>query len=693
MTDLLTAASIGADLYHALELAGLKHVGNGEWRGPCPAHDGENPNSLKVQETPDGMPLVTCHSAGCDYQSIMTALGLANESPQYAKSEWDYQHEDGGTRTAYRTDYTGGGPCTFGKARGSACDRTEPHKHIWSSKGARKRTLARAFGDATGMAVVVEGEKTAEAVSAHRHYTGWTGIGGAKNLRHCNWEGLAMKDVILWPDNDTEGVAAMRDVATALKSIGAELRIVDVPAMTDPEKSDGRDAADLTLSQVGKMLSRSRKLTDSDFAKTQTKPKARNRRHEDEGLTADQRLMKRIAESERELRYNIETGFAEVKLEGEWHYLTDDDEFNIGTDLGIIRTAKLSSAIRQVAHLKPVEPRKAWLTHLASSWDWDEHGGHDDGEFQLQAADVLDDLFAVDYEQAPREVVRYASTLLFGGWIERELKPGAKIDSAPVLLGPEGIGKSLLFKHIVGEDRVYEHHGPPNALGAKELIENTKGVSILELQDMAAFNSWIDHVKGMLSKTEDNAREAYAKNSSHVRRRFAIAITSNNHQLIPPAQGNRRFAAVKLDAPKRNLKDTANYFKVRLDDIVAQCAKYVLDGHTFAMPADIIQANSENILRHFTAADDQWVNAIASADIIRKRCAMGEAIPAIDIFDEAKLHVDRERPPTMQSAKNRFSDALRKLGFEPAGRRRSPNHGNARLAYYNPPNEWVQTTN
>ena len=51
-----------------------KSSGNRKWIARCPAHDDKSP-SLSIRELNDGRVLINCH-AGCDYLSVITAIGL-----------------------------------------------------------------------------------------------------------------------------------------------------------------------------------------------------------------------------------------------------------------------------------------------------------------------------------------------------------------------------------------------------------------------------------------------------------------------------------------------------------------------------------------------------------------------------------------------------------------------------------------
>ena len=54
---------------------GAHPVGDGQWRGKCPNHDGKSSNSLSIQATQDGKTLVRCWG-GCPTDEVLNAAGL-----------------------------------------------------------------------------------------------------------------------------------------------------------------------------------------------------------------------------------------------------------------------------------------------------------------------------------------------------------------------------------------------------------------------------------------------------------------------------------------------------------------------------------------------------------------------------------------------------------------------------------------
>ena len=110
--------------------------------------------------------------------------------------------------------------------------------------------------------LVVEGEKTADAsVEFLPDYNVLTWSGGAGSVGKTNWECLAGKDVVIWPDNDEGGIKAantLQKIATSLNTEkGLQGTVGIVPLLeTLPEKWDLADKLPegWTLDTVKKML-------------------------------------------------------------------------------------------------------------------------------------------------------------------------------------------------------------------------------------------------------------------------------------------------------------------------------------------------------------------------------------------------------------------------------------------------------
>ena len=89
--------------------------------------------------------------------------------------------------------------------------------------------------------LITEGEKAADAAAqlfpSHAVAT-WPS--GCKALDKADWQPLASRQVVLWPDADAVGREAMAKLASRLLALGCTVRILDVPS----EQPEGWDLAD-----------------------------------------------------------------------------------------------------------------------------------------------------------------------------------------------------------------------------------------------------------------------------------------------------------------------------------------------------------------------------------------------------------------------------------------------------------------
>ncbi len=118
--------------------------------------------------------------------------------------------------------------------------------------------------------LVVEGEKAADAAAAlFPDYVTVTWMSGANSVRRTEMLALEGRDVVLWPDNDPPGRAAMRTFAAmAYAANASSVKVVDVPSefgekwdLADPVPVECADS-----SSVAALLASARALKPSEVA-------------------------------------------------------------------------------------------------------------------------------------------------------------------------------------------------------------------------------------------------------------------------------------------------------------------------------------------------------------------------------------------------------------------------------------------
>ena len=117
------------------------------------------------------------------------------------------------------------------------------HAGTWTHRGPQKRWAYRIEDLSPSVPVViVEGEKCADALAGLTQEVGvlsW--LGGSGAVLRTDWDALAGREVILWPDADDPGREAMARLAGKLDRIGAaEVRVID----PEEDRPAGWDVAD-----------------------------------------------------------------------------------------------------------------------------------------------------------------------------------------------------------------------------------------------------------------------------------------------------------------------------------------------------------------------------------------------------------------------------------------------------------------
>ncbi|MHC1696016.1 MAG: VapE domain-containing protein [Eubacteriales bacterium] len=155
----------------------------------------------------------------------------------------------------------------------------------------------------------------------------------------------------------------------------------------------------------------------------------------------------------------------------------------------------------------------------------------------------LDTLF-IDYLGAEDNVyTRAVARKSMAAAIARVMTPGVKYDSMPILVGPQGIGKSTILSKLGQRwfsDNLQTFEG-------KEASEMIQGVWINEIGELNGLTrSETNAVKQFLSRTEDIFREPYGRRTGIYPRRCVFFGTTNDKEFLRDNTGERRFWPVDV---------------------------------------------------------------------------------------------------------------------------------------------------
>ena len=163
----------------------------------------------------------------------------------------------------------------------------------------------------------------------------------------------------------------------------------------------------------------------------------------------------------------------------------------------------------------------------------------------------LSEVFYVAKDEDP-ELVAWASRVVPLTAVTRTYEPGYKVDETLVLIGPQGAGKSTVFRHLLPE--VERAHwftdGVRFDAPEQKIVEAIKGRVICEFGEAAGLTKAdLGRLKTFLTRVDDGSiRLTWRPDPEIMLRMAAFVITTDRADCLPDdASGNRRFASVRLD--------------------------------------------------------------------------------------------------------------------------------------------------
>lgn len=153
----------------------------------------------------------------------------------------------------------------------------------------------------------------------------------------------------------------------------------------------------------------------------------------------------------------------------------------------------------------------------------------------------------IDYLGAEDDVYTRAVTRkTLAAAVTRIYHPGKKFDTALILVGAQGIGKSTFFAKLAG--RWFSDSLTLADMKDKAGAEKLQGFLILELGEMAGIRKVdLEIIKSFLSRTDDIYRPAYGRTvESHPRQCIIVGSTNAESGFLRDITGNRRFWPVNV---------------------------------------------------------------------------------------------------------------------------------------------------
>ena len=292
--------------------------------------------------------------------------------------------------------------------------------------------------------------------------------------------------------------------------------------------------------------------------------------------------------------------------------------------------------IERAARIYEYNPIEEWLMHLG--WD---------GTRRIDQ--LLSDHFGASYNSYTAEV----GQVMITGAVYRALMPGCKLDYMPILVGPQGCGKTSALEILYG-DWYRELTGAAlNAAAAYE-IQGAWGVEMAELQQYG--HSAEEQAKAFITRRIDTYRPPYGRTYVKRPRRCIVLGTTNDETFLRDTTGNRRYLPVHVGEINREVLQAAR------DQLFAEAmALWVqydedkriwLPKRSMELAKDAVETATQ--IQTDSTIDDPW------QDIIEEFLQGRDKVTVMGLYDALEIPKDRRD----RKAGIRIGNIMRTLGYK-----------------------------
>ena len=245
----------------------------------------------------------------------------------------------------------------------------------------------------------------------------------------------------------------------------------------------------------------------------------------------------------------------------------------------------IEAAILVAAHDRPFHPIQQYLRSI----DWD-------GQPRLSsmARDYLGSASALHAEMVRKFMIGAAA---------RALNPGCKLDTALMLVGAQGIGKSTFFSALGGEWHADSFVDITN----KDSFVQIHSAWIYELAELenVVTGRAESRLKAWMTSTHDMFRAPYQRTAERKARAVVICGTTNRQQFLTDDTGSRRFwiVPVNQEIPRQLLTGCR-------DQLWAEAVAAVEAGEPWWLSNDLDRQREAASVEF--QEDDPWTPAIAA---------------------------------------------------------------------------------
>ena len=235
------------------------------------------------------------------------------------------------------------------------------------------------------------------------------------------------------------------------------------------------------------------------------------------------------------------------------------------------------------------------------------------------------------------------------GAVARAYNPGCSMSWLPILVGAQGVGKSMFARSLVPTDLFSEITTPLETLMKEQYRLHVAW--LLELPEIDNyFNTRnIENFKNLVTTRVDECRFPYASLPSKLPRRFVLIGTTNRNQFLVDSTGNRRFVPLEVGAhfqiPWKQLTEQRDSLWAAAVDAYRSGTGYEFNSGEIAAISEYIQEFGD---------PDPWMDKVAGYVAIR------EEVTAAEILTNA-LELDPRNQARREG--RRVADVLQSMGW------------------------------
>ena len=213
------------------------------------------------------------------------------------------------------------------------------------------------------------------------------------------------------------------------------------------------------------------------------------------------------------------------------------------------------------------------------------------------------------------------------GAVARAFNPGCSMSWLPILVGAQGVGKSMFSRNLVPEGLFSEITTPLDTLMKEQYRLHVAW--LLELPEIDHyFNSKnIENFKNLITSRVDEVRFPYASLPSKLGRRFVMIGTTNRNQFLVDSTGNRRFVPLEVGA---GFQVPWELLSEKRDSLWAAAMAAYERSDTYEFNSGEIAAISEYIQEF--GDPDPWMDKVSSYVASREEVTTAEVLTnALDL--------------------------------------------------------------